>query len=88
MKIPLNLEKGRLKQEVIFETTPDDHVLIHEYNLALVDVEIDKEYRQTIPEWKITKLDRCKAMFFNHVIGPHMPIGGWTLNDYSRLDYP
>lgn len=87
MKILLNLEKGKLKQEVIFETTPDDHVIIHEYNLTIVDLQIDKEWGRKSPEWKTAKLHYFRALFFNRVIGPHMPVG-WTLTDYSQLDYP
>lgn len=87
MKILLNVEKGKLKQEVIFETTPDDHVIIYEYNLAIVDLQIDKEWYRPSPLWKVQKLNYYKVAFFNRVIGPHMPVG-WTLTDYSQLDYP
>lgn len=87
MKILLNLEKGKLKQEVVFQTTPDDHVIIHEFNLAIVDLQIDKEWHRPSPEWKALKLQHYRALFFNRVIGPRMPVG-WTLTDYSQLDYP
>lgn len=88
MKILLNLEREKLKQEVIFETTPDDHAIIYEFNLAVVDLQIDKERGQPSPEWKTAKLHYFRALFFNRVVGPHVPRGGWTLTDYSQLDYP
>jgi hypothetical protein len=87
VKILLSLEREKLKHEVIFETNPDDHVIIHEFNLAVVDLQRDKEWGKTSPGWKLNKLHHWQALMFRR-FARHVPGTGWTLTNYQWLDYP